>query len=143
MKDSKNTLEFKVERTIPAFPAEVFDGWLNPKTPGNPWNMADKLLLNPEVDGFFYWRAKGISHYGRFTEVERPARIQHTWVSPNTLGEESTVTVTFQKKGENTLMTLVHSGLPDTDGGRGHEKGWNYFLDIFPRQFGKGALKKK
>jgi hypothetical protein len=39
-------------------------------------------------------------------------------------------------------MTLVHSDLPDTDGGRGHEKGWNYFLDIFPEQFGNGSRKK-
>ena len=45
------------------------------------------------------------------------------------------MTLTFKKQGEDTLMTLVHSGLPDTDGGRGHEKGWNYFLDNFPQQF--------
>jgi hypothetical protein len=32
-------------------------------------------------------------------------------------------------------MTLVHSDLPDTDGGRGHEKGWNFFLDSFLKQF--------
>ena len=44
----------------------------NPKVPGNPWNMAEKLLLNPRVDGFFYWLVKGNAHYGRFTEVERP-----------------------------------------------------------------------
>ena len=143
MDNSKKTLEFKFERTIPAPTAEVFDGWLDPKVPGNPWNMAEKLLLNPQVDGFFYWLIKGNSHYGRFTEVERPSRIQHTWMSRSTLGEESTVTVTFQKKGEGTLMTLVHSGLPDTDGGRGHEKGWNYFLDIFPGQFGNGSPKEK
>src|ERR1700694_3032801 len=93
MQNSKKTLEFKFERTIPAPPGEVFDGWLNPKIPGNPWNMADKLLLNPKVDGFFYWNVKGTPHCGRFTEMERPGRMQHTWVSPNTLGEESTVTV--------------------------------------------------
>jgi hypothetical protein len=29
----------------------------------------------------------------------------------------------------------VHSGLPDTDGGRSHEKGWNYFLDTFLGKF--------
>jgi len=139
MSKSTKTIEFKFERTIPAPPGEVYDGWLNPKIPGNPWNMADKLLLNPKVDGFFYWRVKDTPHYGRFTEIERPGRIQHTWMSPNTLGEESMVTVTFQKQGEDTLMTLVHSNLPDTDGGRGHEKGWNYFLEIFPRQFVNGA----
>jgi len=143
MKNSRKALEFKFERTIAAPPDEVFDAWLNPKIPGNPWNMADKLLLNPNVDGFFYWNFKGTPHYGRFTEIERPARIQHTWVSPSTLGEESTVTLTFKKQGEGTLMTLVHSDLPDTDGGRGHEKGWNYFLDIFSEQSADASRTRK
>ena len=143
MKDAKKTLEVKVERTIPAAAGEVFDGWLNPKVPGNPWNAAEKFILDPKVDGLFFWTLNDTSHYGRFTEVERPARIQHTWVSPKTLGQESLVTLTFQKKGEDTLMTLVHSGIPDTDAGRGHEKGWNYFLDIFPGQFGMARERRR
>jgi uncharacterized protein YndB with AHSA1/START domain len=136
------TLEFKFERTIPAPPSEVFAAWLNPQIPGNPWNAADKLVLDPKVDGLFYWRKTGTSHYGRFTKVERPDRIEHTWVSPNTLGEESTVSVTFKRQGEATLMTLVHSDLPDTEDGRGHERGWSFFLDIFPEQFGNGTRKR-
>ena len=47
--------------------------------------------------------------------------------------------MTFAQEGENTLMTLVHSGLPDTDEARGHERGWNYFLGIFREQFGSGS----
>lgn len=136
------TADIKVERTIPAPLDEVFDGWLDSKIPGNPWNIADKFMLDPKVDGLFFWRTKDTCHYGRFTKVDRPARIEHTWVSPNTLGEESMVTVTFKKQGEDTLMTLVHSGLPDTEGGRGHAKGWNYFLNIFPEQFGDASRKK-
>ena len=112
------TIEVAVERTIPTSPGEAFDAW-----------------LNPTVDGFFHWAIKGTPHYGRFTAVERPGRIQHTWMSPNTSGLESTVTVTFKGKGKDTLMTLVHSGLPDKDGGRSHDKGWNYFLDGFRGQF--------
>ena len=142
MRANIKTIEFKFERTIPAPPGEVFDGWLNPKIPGNPWNMAEKLLLNPKVDGFFYWTFKGTPHYGRFTEMERPGQLQHTWVSPSTLGEESTVSVTFKKQGEDTLMTLVHSDLPNTDDARGHERGWNYFLGIFREQFGSGSRKE-
>jgi uncharacterized protein YndB with AHSA1/START domain len=142
MSTSTRTLEFKFERTIAAVPGEVFDAWLNPKIPGNPWNAAEKFVLDPKVDGLFYWAARGASHYGRFTEVKRPARIQHTWVSQNTLGQESTVTLTFAKKGEGTLMTLVHSGIPDTEGGRTHEKGWSYFLGIFPEQFSDASGKK-
>ena len=140
---SKKTIEFKFERIIPAPPGEVFDGWLNPKIPGNPWNAAEKFILDPKVDGLFYWTLKGMSHYGRFTEIERPGRIQHTWMSPNTLGQESIVTLTFQKQGEDTLMTLVHSDLPDDELARGHEKGWNYFLGIFPEQFGDVSGKKR
>jgi uncharacterized protein YndB with AHSA1/START domain len=143
MKKLTKTLEFKFERTILAPLDEVYDAWLNPEIPGNPWHEADKLILNPEVDGFFYWLIRETPHYGRFTEVERPNRIQHTWVSPNTLGEESTVTVTFRKKWENTLMTLLHSGLPDNDRSRGHEKGWNYFLDNFHEQFKSASRKRK
>jgi uncharacterized protein YndB with AHSA1/START domain len=143
MNESQKTIEVKVERTIPAPLVEVFDAWLNPKIPGNPWNAADKLLLHPEVDGLFYWSIQGTPHYGRFTEVKRPGRIQHTWMSPNTSGLESMVTVTFREQEEGTLMTLVHSGLPDTDGGRSHDKGWNYFLDIFPRKFTDVSRKKE
>jgi len=133
------TLEFKFERTIPAAPNEVFDAWLNPRIPGNPWNAAERFLLDAKVDGLFYWTLKGTAHYGRFTEFEWPSQMQHTWVSPNTLGHESTVTVTFKKKGEDTLMTLVHSNLPDTNEARGHERGWHYFLGIFCEQFGNGS----
>ncbi|WP_414648616.1 SRPBCC family protein [Edaphobacter sp.] len=57
------------------------------------------------------------------------------WVSPNTLGQESTVTVTFEKRGTGTLMTLVHSDLPDDEKGRSREKGWNHFLGMFLDQF--------
>jgi uncharacterized protein YndB with AHSA1/START domain len=137
------SIEIKVERTIPAPAGALFDAWLNPKIPGTPWHEGDKLIFHPKVDGLFYWFISGTPHYGRFKSLKRPARIQHTWMSPYTLGQESTVTVTFKKKGPDTLMTLVHSGLPDTDGGRSHEGGWNYFLDKFPKQFGRTPRRRK
>lgn len=142
MNGTMKTIEFKFERTIPALPSEVFDGWLDPKTPGNPWNAAERYLLNPKVDGLFYWALKGTAHYGRFTKIERPRRIQHTWMSPNTLGQESMVTLTFKEQGEVTLMTLVHSGLPDHELARGHENGWNYFLGVYREQFGDGSRRE-
>jgi hypothetical protein len=60
MKKSTKTIELKFEQTIPASPSEVYDARLNPKIPGNPWNRADKLTLNPKVDGFFFG-SRGIS----------------------------------------------------------------------------------
>jgi len=134
---SPKRIEVKVERTIQASCEEVFDAWFNASIPGNPWNLADKFILQPKVDGLFYWSMKDNAHYGRFIVVDRPKRIQNTWISRSTHGEETTVTIDFKPKGENTLMTLIHTDLPDTEGGRGHEKGWNYFLNIFPEQFAK------
>lgn len=142
MKQPMKTLEFTFERIIPATPQQVYDAWLDAAVPGNPWNAAERFILNPEIDGLFYWTLKGTAHYGRFTDAEPHVRIQHTWVSPNTLGQESLVTVTFKKHGHDTVMTLVHSGLPDHELARGHENGWNYFLGVFYEQFGNGSRKQ-
>jgi uncharacterized protein YndB with AHSA1/START domain len=142
MTNTTNTIEVRVERRIPARCDEVYDAWINPKVPGNPWNAAETCTLDARVGGLFYWTLKGTAHYGRFTTMDRPNRLQHTWMSRNTLGEESMVTVTFQPRSDGTLMTLVHSGLPDTERARGHEGGWNYFLALLADQFGSGGRGK-
>src|SRR5215468_7124733 len=49
------TMELTLTRTIPAPPAEVFDAWMDPKHPGNPWNDATKLIFDGRVDGLFYF----------------------------------------------------------------------------------------
>lgn len=141
MNTSTQTIELKFERSISAPPAEVFDAWLSPKVPGNPWSMADKVILNAHVDGLFYASLMGTPHFGRFVEVDRPSRIQHSWVSPNTFGQETMVTVTFANQGSGTLMTLVHTGLTDTDKGKSHNGGWNFFLDKLRDQFAPAATK--
>ena len=115
MKSHTKTIEINLERVIPASVDDVFNAWLDPKVGG----LFYVLVLSDE---------RRIAHYGRFTQIDRPGRIQHTFVSPNTRGLESVVTVTFKKKGEGTLMVLRHEGLPDDDGGRGHEDGWSFFL---------------
>ena len=136
---SAKRLAFTIERTIPAPAGDVFDAWLDPRVPGSPMNAAERFIVDPRVDGLYYWALKGTAHYGRFTAFERPRRMQHTWVSPNTLGQESTVTVTFEPQGDQTIMTLVHSDLPDDERARGHDGGWGYFLGTFREQFGDGS----
>jgi uncharacterized protein YndB with AHSA1/START domain len=139
MTNSTNILELSFDRNIAAAPAEVYAAWLDPKTPGTPWNEADKLILQPKVDGLFNWIIRGTSHYGRFIAMEPGRRIEHTWMSPYTLGVDSLVTVTFEKRGAGTRMTLVHSGLPDDEKARSHEKGWNYFLDKLVTTLGSAS----
>jgi uncharacterized protein YndB with AHSA1/START domain len=142
MSKTTRTIEVKVARTIPASPEEVYDAWLSPSVPGTPWHEADKLILSAHVDGLFFWLIRGTPHYGRFVAFERGQSIQHTWMSPNTSGQETTVTVTFAKNGNGTLMTLVHSDLPDNEGGRGHDMGWNYFLGNFAERFAQPSKRE-
>lgn len=142
MKKAK-TMDLKFERTIEASPREAYDGWLNPKTPGTPWNEHDELTLNAKKGGLFYWLTNSTAHYGRFLELKKGSRIQLTWMSAYTLGEESVVTISFKKQGDGTLMTLVHSKLPMDEKAKAHEGGWNYFMDKFVDTYGKRARKKK
>ncbi len=137
MSTKPKMLELKFTRTIPAAPAEVFGAWLDPTHPGNPWTGAKKVILDARVDGlFFFATAKDPSwpHYGRFLAVDRNRRVQYTWMSPFTNGLESIVTVTFDKQGADTLLTLTHAGLPDDDHGRLHDDGWNSCLGTFVEQ---------
>jgi uncharacterized protein YndB with AHSA1/START domain len=141
---STKTVEIKLERTISAPPNEVFDAWFDPRIPGTPWHENVKLIVNPKVDGLWYWLTLGgTPHYGRFIEIDRPSRIQLSWMSRNTLGEESLVTVTFQQKGEGTLLTLLHSGLPNDAMAKAHEKGWNSIFDKFANIFVSGSNRRK
>jgi len=134
------TVDIKLERTIPAPPAEVFDAWLDPTVPGTLWHECDKLIINPKVDGLWYLLSlKGSPHYGRFIAIDRPGRLQHTWMSRHTLGEESIVTVTFATRGEGTLMTLRHSGLPNDDMAKAHERGWSSLFDKFGNVLAGGS----
>ena len=134
-----NSLTVTLERTIAAAPEAAFDAWLDPAVPGTPWNAAAKLILDSKLDGMFFMRMNDTPHYGRFTRLERGIALEHTWMSPYTEGLESHVTVTFTRAGHDTLMRLVHAGLPNSDKGRAHQQGWTYFMDRFPARFAVAA----
>lgn len=133
--------EITVARLIPAPAAEVFDVWIDPHSPGGPWFGAARLIINPVVDGLFYTavshEGKTWPHYGRFISIERPRRVENTWVSEATKGIETIVTVTFETQGEQTNVTLTHSGVPDDEMGRRHKDGWTWVLSMLAERFGK------
>jgi uncharacterized protein YndB with AHSA1/START domain len=129
-----NLTDITVTRMIPAPPEKIFDVWIDPKSPGGPWFGADRVILNPVVDGLFYLAAKHQDrtwpHYGRFVQLDRPRRMEYTWMSEGTKGAESVVTLTFEPRGDETEVTLRHSGVPDDEMGRKHKDGWAWVLDM-------------
>ncbi len=132
-------IDITVTRTIPASTENVFDVWIDPNSPGGPWFGAERAIVNPRVDGLFYLGLKheGRSwpHYGRFVLIERPSTVEYTWVSEATKGLESVVAVTFEARGDQTEVTLRHSGIPDDEMGRKHAEGWTWILSMIEQRF--------
>jgi uncharacterized protein YndB with AHSA1/START domain len=126
-------------REIPAPAEDVFDIWMDPKSPGGPWFGAERVILNPVVDGLFYFAVKHEGrtwpHYGRFVRIDRPHKVEYTWMSEATQGVESIVSVSFEPRGERTNVTLRHSGVPDDEMGRRHEEGWTWVLSMLAERF--------
>jgi uncharacterized protein YndB with AHSA1/START domain len=138
-----NLTDVTVTRTIAARPEAVFDVWIDPKSPGGPWFGAQRLIINPVVDGLFYLAVEHAGrnwpHYGRFTRIDRPRCVEYTWVSEATKGVESVVTVTFEPQGDQTEVTLRHSGVPDDEMGRQHKDGWTWVLSMLGQRFGAAS----
>ena len=134
-----NVTDITVSRTIPAPAPDVFDVWLDPKSPGGPWFGAERTIINPVVDGLFYfgvlYQGRNWAHYGRFLRVERPRQVEYTWMSEATKGLESVVAVTFAAQGNQTEVTIRHSGVPDDELGRQHEPGWSSILAALAERF--------
>jgi uncharacterized protein YndB with AHSA1/START domain len=145
---SENELtDITVTRTIQAPAEKVFDVWIDPKSPGGPWFGADRVIVNPVVDGLFYLAVKHEGrtwpHFGRFITIERPRRVEHSWMSEATKGVESIVLFTLEPKGEHTEVTLHHSGVPDDDMGRQHKEGWTWVLSMLAERFGASQPPKQ
>ncbi len=136
-----NTFELTVSRTIRASADDIFDTWLDPKTPGGLWYGVERAIVNASVDGLFYHsvRHEGRSwaHYGRFIRLERGRAIQHTWVSEATHGLETIVTIALAPRDGVTEVTLHHANVPDDDLGRGHEAGWTWYLNVLAERLEK------
>ncbi|HEY4012134.1 MAG TPA: SRPBCC domain-containing protein [Polyangiaceae bacterium] len=138
-----NRIDVTVFREIPASPAEVYEVWLDAKSPGSPWFGCARAHLNAVVDGLFYLalihEGRTSAHYGRFVRLDRDRVIEHTWMSEATRGIESIVTMTLEPKGKGTALTLRHGNLPDDEMGRRHEEGWRFVTGALADRFASRA----
>jgi uncharacterized protein YndB with AHSA1/START domain len=82
--------------------------------------------LAPVPGGIFALNFDRTAVRGRYVEVEPPHRVVFTWGVP---GDEvmppgsSTVEVTLTADGDDTVVDLVHRGLPD-EKRESHAEGW-------------------
>ena len=131
--------ELTMSRTISASPEDVFDAWMDPKCPGGLWFDSEHVIISPIVDGLFYvvfeHEGRYYHHYGRFIDVDRPRRIEHTWMSEATRGIETVVTFTLESRDGCTNVTLRQTGFTDDESLRKHEGGWTTMLSALTEHF--------
>ena len=75
---------------------------------------------------------------GASSQIDRPRRIEYTWMSEATKGAESIVTLTMEPRGDETEVTLHHSGVPDDEMGLGHKDGWDWVLSMLAESLASG-----
>jgi uncharacterized protein YndB with AHSA1/START domain len=133
------TTEINLTRLIEAQPEEVYEVWLDQSCPGSPWFGVPKVILNPQIDGLFYSmykiEAREIAHYGRFIDLNRPSKIQYTWVSEATHGLETLLTVSFEPMNGRTQVSVNHSNVPDDEAGKRHQHAWGFVLNRIASHF--------
>lgn len=91
-----------------------------------------RATLDPRPGGIFEVEVIPMhTARGEFKEVEPPYRVVFTWgwqetesIAPGA----STVEVTLRPDGNETILRLVHSGLP-VEAAESHGRGWTHYLE--------------
>lgn len=126
--------EVVMTERIRATPDQVWDYLVQPDKMVR-WMGLD-ARIDPTPGGEFWLDVTGDDiASGSYVEVERPHRVVFTWGwegSTEVPPGSSTVTFTLTADGDETLVELVHSGLP---GGQDdpHAEGWTYYFDRLVR----------
>ena len=111
--------------TIAARPEVVFGYFTDPKLMIE-W-IGDYIELTPEPGGTFAIDFETSPVRGQYLEVEPPHRVVFTWgVAGNDVlpPGSSTVEVLLRAEGEDTVVELIHRGLPNEQERVKHEGGW-------------------
>jgi uncharacterized protein YndB with AHSA1/START domain len=131
----KRRIVAHVSREISAEPRDVFEAWTNPKHPASPWSRRNGIrlvIMKPAVGELFHINMGPPmplpTHYGRFLRLDKPRLIEHTWASEGTQGAETRVRITLKARGQRTLLSLSHTGLPSVASARAHEEGWGMII---------------
>lgn len=149
-----DALTLRLERTIRAPRARVFEVWTNPEEMKK-WSAPDGMTI-PEgeqdlrVGGKFravMLEPNGTQHIvlGEYREVTPPSRLvyTHAWLKDNGASNETTpvtvVTVEFFEEKDATRVVLTQTGFANKPTRDGHEGGWSSSLDNLVKLIEGGA----
>lgn len=126
-----------VRRSIRASPERIFDAWTQPEHLKQWWGPKSVECVDAEVDLRVGGRYRIANRFpddkilwisGEFEIIERPHKLVYTWhVGAAETAER--VTITFEARGEETELIVMHERIPTEAMRDMHEQGWAGCLD--------------
>ena len=132
-----NDLTVTVRKILPASREEVFDAWLDAEgmrewmCPGPV--TSSEVTLEPRVGGNFrivmMARNAQFVNTGEFRVLDRPARLQFTWLSSRWEYQETLVTVELFSRESQCELVLTHERFPVKHSSTQLAAGWSQILE--------------
>lgn len=132
-------VEIRVEKHFRHPPERVFDAFLDPARVGDwlfhtPAGTMEQTDYDPSPGGTFaIFERRGADlarHFGRFVEIERPARIVFDFWVDEAPDEPTRVSVAFAPTEDGSVVVLTHDLAPAWAGYAGRTtEGWTLILD--------------
>lgn len=125
--------QFTLKTTIPATPQQVYDAWLSSKE--HSAMTGGVANVDPKVGGDFDAWDGYIT--GKTIELDPGRRILQTWRTSQFTEKDSDsiIEVLLESDGDGTLLTLIHSNVPD--GQTSYEEvGWQqHYFEPMQKRF--------
>jgi uncharacterized protein YndB with AHSA1/START domain len=124
-------LVVELEARLEATPHEVFAHFVDPERYVR-WQGV-RAELDPRPGGVFrVWIDERTAASGEYVTVEPPDRVVFTWGwdgSAEVPPGSKTVELRLSPDGDETVVSLRHTGLPDASAAMLHEEDWRSFLE--------------
>lgn len=134
-----------VRRILPASCEEVFDAWLDSEgmrawmCPGPVTSC--EAVLDAQVGGHFriVMTAPGttIVNTGQYRVLDRPAKLQFTWVSSRWDNEETLITIDLSPREGECELVLTHERFPMDHSAAQLQMGWGQMLEKLAEFFNR------
>ena len=102
-----------------------------------------EVTLEPRVGGHFRIVMTApdavVVNTGEFRALDRPAKLQFTWISSRWANEETLITVELHPREAHCELVLTHERFPLEHSAGQLVQGWNQILEKLAGQLGLGG----